>query len=236
MSKLAWFARFRPGITGVGAQREWAGKAVPLVAKVPALTGFVQSEAVGPHPSVSGASEEEVFFDGYGCAWFAGDEQLERAIQSAEWEALLESSSELFDRDWQRGMTAVVEELTLKEGERSPFKAVWVLRFRNDIDREWARDFWANDHARFVIEAPGVDRYLQNHVVAAVGSDDSSLAPVAAVGYDGFAECWFQDRAAFIEAVTSPQWEGLVADGANLFDMSFLWGAVVEEHVVKAAP
>jgi hypothetical protein len=177
------------------------------VAKVPGLLSYVRNQAIGPLPSVSGASEEQVFFDGYLCAWFADRELLEAAIGSADWPTLVGSSSQLFDTHWQRGMTALVEERKLKEGECSPFKAIWVLRFRKDIDRDWARDFWTNEHARFVLEAPGVDRYLQNHVVAAIDEENADTASVDSVGFDGFAECWFQDRSAFIQAVSSPQWE-----------------------------
>jgi EthD domain len=220
MLKAAWFTRLPEGVDKGDAQRRRAKEA----GAVPGLERYVESDALGPHPSVSGASEEKVFFDGYACAWFENRAALDNAMRSPEWEALVANELE-----WEHTeMAAVVEELELKPGPRSPFKAVWVLRFRRDRNRQWLRDFWSNEHAEFVLDAPGVDRYVQNHVVASLRDGGFD-----AIGFDGFAECWFKDRDAFLQAVTSPQWEGLVAEGAELFDMSFLWGAVLSERVVK---
>src|SRR5438445_3913839 len=138
MEKLTWLAHLLPSVSE-DVRREWRRTVGAALADVPGLNGFTESEAVGPHPTVSGASEEEVFFDSYSCAWFSDRETLERALTSSAWRDLLESSFALFDRDWQRNMSGVVEERRLKEGERSPCKAVWVLRFRKALDRAWVQ-------------------------------------------------------------------------------------------------
>lgn len=224
MLKAAWFTRFPEKAGDEEARRNREQRSVALAAALTGLERYVESDAIGPHPTVSGASEEKVFFDGYSCAWFENRAALDTAMRTPEWEGL--HANEL---EWEGAeMGAVVEELTLKPGPQSSFKAVWVLRFRKDRNRQWLRDFWSNEHAEFVLDAPGVDRYLQNHVVASLrdGGFDT-------IGFDGFAECWFKSQDAFLEAVSSPQWEGLVAEGAELFDMSFLWGAVLSERVVK---
>lgn len=232
MYKLVWFHRFRGDLDPGTAEERW-GEGDALAASVPGVQGYAKSRAVGPHPSVSGASEEKVFFDGYTCAWFADRDAYASASATSEWAALAGAAGGLFDTDWQSGMAAAVEERVLKDGPLSPFKAVWVLRFSEGIDRAWAREFWTKDHARFVVAAPGVDRYLQNHVIGVVGETDSDERSLAGIGFDGFAECWFEDRDAFLRAVTSEEWAGLVADGVNLFDMTALWGAVLDERIVK---
>lgn len=231
MYKTAWFHRFRAELDEGAADERWR-ETDSLVRSVPGIEGFAANRATGPHPSLSGASEERVFFDGYTCAWFADRDTYLAATGTTEWKALSTATDDLFEGTFQEGMSATVEERILKEGALSPFKAVWVLRFREGIDRAWARDFWTNEHARFVIAAPGVDRYLQNHVVATLGETQSDDDALAALGFDGFAECWFEDRDAFLRAVSSEQWAGLVEDGIHLFDMTALWGAVVEERRV----
>jgi hypothetical protein len=60
-----------------------------------------------------------------------------------------------------------------------------------------------------------------------------------ALGFDGFSECWFEDRAKFDAAMKSQEWRDLVDDGANLFDMDFLWlgmSGALEERIMRAPP
>jgi hypothetical protein len=230
MYKLAWFEHLQEGADRAAALRQLNETAGRLAAEIPGLESYVRSDATGPMPSESGASEQEVFFDSYTCCWFADRDGFERARTTDEWRALVDASAAACDVDWQRGMSASLDERTIKEGPRSPFKAVWVLRFRPDIDRDWAREFWTNDHAKFVLEAPGVDRYLQNHVNEEIDTHGIGVSPSGKTGYDGFAECWFPGRDAYDAAVLSPAWAGLVEEGALLFDMTFLWGAILDEH------
>ncbi len=73
-----------------------------------------------------------------------------------------------------------------------------------------------------------IDRYVQYHVVG-------SLEEVNAPGFDGFSELWFKDEAQFRRAMESDAGAAAMVDGPNLFDMSALRGAVLEERVVKEA-
>ena len=52
-------------------------------------------------------------------------------------------------------------------------------------------------------------------------------------GFDGFSECWFRDEAQFLAAVQSDTWAEAVADGENFLDYSGLWGAVLDERIVR---
>jgi hypothetical protein len=51
--------------------------------------------------------------------------------------------------------------------------------------------------------------------------------------FDGYSLGWWRDREAFDATMQSPGWRALLEDGANVFDMSQLWGAVLKERVVK---
>ena len=68
------------------------------------------------------------------------------------------------------------------------------------------------------------------HAIEAVGADGVTGAPPP---YDGFSEQWYPDEDTFLRTIESPEWQELVEDGYNVFDMDGMWGAVLDERVVK---
>ena len=91
-------------------------------------------------------------------------------------------------------------------------------------------------HAPIALAVPGIDRYVQNLVVAAIEGRDVTDGPTA---FDGFSECWFVDRPAYDRAMATPEWARLVEDGPNLLDMEALeqgMSVIVEERVIMPAP
>jgi uncharacterized protein (TIGR02118 family) len=148
----------------------------------------------------------------------------------------------VFDPESFWGMSAILDERTIVDGEAGPFKTVWVCRFKDEIRRDPARtreahEYWIETHGgRFGRDVPGIGRYVQNHCVAPLGVDgaDESID----LQFDGFSECWFADRAAFELAMGSPEWLEMNEDAENLFDVAYIldgMSAVVEEHVVKGS-
>jgi uncharacterized protein (TIGR02118 family) len=227
MYKVAWIARFPKGMAKEDARRHWAETHGPMCVKVPGIEQYVQNHVVGPLPMVSGVAEEETYFDGYSCGWWADKSAYEGSMETPEWQALVEDGDNVFDMEWLWGMSAQVEERPIIQGPSSPYKVVWIVRFKPGMDRDEAREYWTNVHGQIFLET-GIDRYVQNHVVA-------PLAEGIQLGFDGFSECWFKDEAQFLQAINTPAWADAVVDGENLFDMSQLWGAVLQERVVKAA-
>ncbi len=227
MYKVAWIARFPKGMAKEDARRHWAENHGPMCVKVPGIEQYVQNHVVGPLPMVSGVAEEETFFDGYSAGWWADKSAYEASMETPEWQALVDDGDNVFDMEWLWGMSAHVEERPIIEGPASPYKVVWIVRFKPGMDRDEARDYWTNVHGPIFLPT-GIDRYVQNHVVA-------PLADGIELGFDGFSECWFKDEAQFLHAVNTPAWADAVVDGDNLFDMTQLWGAVLKERVVKAA-
>ena len=145
----------------------------------------------------------------------------------------------LFDMDYFWGMSAILDERTIIDGDIGPFKTVWVCASRRRSARSRptreAHEYWIGTHGgQFGIEVPGISRYVQNHCVAPLGVEgaDDSLE----LQFDGFSECWFEDQAAFELAMSSPEWLAMNEDAENLFDLDYILGgmsAVVEENVVK---
>ena len=226
MFKVAWIARFVAGKDPAEVRGYWAEQHGPLCITMPALDSYVQNHVLGPLPSVSGVSEEETMFDGYSCAWWSDEEAYETSMASPEWDELARDGDNIFDMQWLWGMSAQVQEYPIIEGPSSPYKVVWIVRFKEGLERAQADEYWANTHGP-IFKGLDIDRYVQNHVV-------KPLAPDVELGFDGFSECWFRDEDAFLRSINSDAWAEAVEDVVNIFDGSMLWGARLQERVVKA--
>jgi uncharacterized protein (TIGR02118 family) len=224
MFKVVWFARFPQGMAKEEARTYWAEHHGPMCAGS-SIERYVQNHVTGAVPSVSGVPEEETYFDGYSCGWWSRREAYDATMASPEWQALVEDGANVFDMTWLDGMSAVLDEHTIMEGPSSPFKVVWMVRFRPDLNRAEADEYWLNTHGT-IFKSLDIDRYVQNHVLGSTIEGEK-------VGFDGFSECWFKDEDQFLRAVNSRTWAEAVEDGPNVFDMSQLWGAVLKERAVK---
>jgi len=49
------------------------------------------------------------------------------------------------------------------------YKVVWVARFHGGISNEDARRHWSEVHAPLGAKVAGIDRYVQSHVLSALG-------------------------------------------------------------------
>jgi uncharacterized protein (TIGR02118 family) len=187
---------------------------------------YVQSHVVGGLPVAADPAPERVPFVGYSSSWFADQAAYERAMASAEWDALVADSPNLFDGGFFVGMSAALEEHVMRDGPVAPYKVCWVTRFRADVDAADARHHWRTVHGPLALEAPGIDRYVQNHAVAAL--------PRGELRFAGFSECWFADAETCVAALTSPAWAALRDDGYTIFDYEMMWGAALRENTVIA--
>jgi uncharacterized protein (TIGR02118 family) len=195
------------------------------------VAGYVQSHVQGPLPAVSGVAEEETLFDGYSCAWWNDRADFQTAMSTPAWERILKDGPKVFDTEWLWNMSAHIEEIPMIEGPTSPYKVVWIVRFKEGMTREKGREYWRNIHGPIFKELD-IDRYVQNHVVGPIGEEGET--DDAEIGFDGFSECWFRDEAQFLGAVESDTWAAAVEDAQNVFDMAQMWGAALRENVVIA--
>jgi uncharacterized protein (TIGR02118 family) len=229
--KVAWIARFPKGMAKEDARRHWADVHGPMCIRTPGIERYVQNHVVGPLPAASGVTEEETFFDGYSCGWWADEDAFRASMDTEEWRALVADGDNVFDMTWLEGMSAHVREHTIVDGPTGPYKVVWIARFKPGMDPDEARAHWKDTHGPIAASA-GIGRYVQNHAIAPVGGGGEARDPLR---FDGFSECWFADEQAFLEALDTPEWAALVEDGDELFDMSAMWGAVLHERVVKGS-
>jgi len=69
---------------------------------------------------------------------------------------------------------------------------------------------WRTVHGPIAARAPGLRRYVQNHVVP-------EAYAVSRPTHDGFSELWFDDLEALRATTTSSVWRTLREDGQALF-------------------
>ena len=231
--KIAQVLQFAPGANRAQAQQRWLGPHAALGAAVPGVRRYVQNLPTASL-GLSGIDDSPTAFDGYACAWFDDPAALDAALGSAEWAALRADAGSFVAPDLGDSLLAAVEERLIIDGPRGPFKAVWFVQFSADIRSDpqrskQAHEYWTRTHGGgFGVRVPGIDRYVQNHVVA-------PLVDGAALGCDGFSECWFQDRAAFDLTMASPEWDEMNNDALAIFDRDWIvggWSALIDEHDV----
>jgi len=242
MYKVVWVARFREGIERDEARRHWTEVHGRLGARVPGIGRYVQSHvrsALGP----VGVSDARTEFDGYSCCWYRDREAFERSLRTPEWAAVGADSPNLFDDSRWEGWSASLDSRTIIDGGEAPFKTVWFVRFKPDAradpqrSRE-AHEYWIAKHGgHFGVRVPGIARYVQNHVISAIDGEGENGR--IAMDFDGFSECWFEDRAAFELTMSSPEWERMNEDADELFELDYIvprMSAVLDERVIVAGP
>ena len=115
------------------------------------------------------------------------------------------------------------------------FKVVWIARFPEGMANADARRHWAEVHGPLCASS-SIPRYVQSHVTGPL----PSLAGVSGdtTHFDGYSAGWWPDEEAFRETMGSPEWDALVVDGDNVFDMPWTdsMSAQVVEHTIVEGP
>jgi uncharacterized protein (TIGR02118 family) len=235
--KVVWFVRFRQDRERAELDRRWATEHAALCAAVPGVVRYVQNPVVTT-ATLEGAVDGPPPFDGFAAFWWEDRDAYLAAMDSPEWQAVMDDSAELFDVGWTLdGRGAEMEERVVREGlgakgdgvgtpPNGPIKLIGLLQYRKDMSRDDANAYWADTHRSIAVRIKQIGHYTQNHAIRpAAGSDHLS--------FDGFSESWYADEGVYKEAMGSAEWADLGADGDNLFDMSLFESAIVEERVIK---
>jgi uncharacterized protein (TIGR02118 family) len=83
-------------------------------------------------------------------------------------------------------------------------KLIGLLKRAEGWDRQRFRDYWVKDHAQVARNLPGLRRYQ----ITIFNSGEQGEEP----RYDGMAELWFDDRAAFEAAFASATYRASQTD------------------------
>lgn len=107
------------------------------------------------------------------------------------------------------------------------FKRMTIVARKPGLsDDEFLRR-WKVRHAEMVLSLPGVRGYTQN-VVTQGATEQARQRPI-----DGFAEIWFDDKAAMAAALNTDLWAAIVADAREF--LGEISGYAVEENVRRNA-
>src|ERR1700751_6257787 len=103
------------------------------------------------------------------------------------------------------------------------YKVVWIPRYRNGMTKQDASGYWAGHHWPLMKKVSPVSGYVQSHV-------QGPLPAVSGVAeeetlFDGYSCAWWNNRADFQQAMTTPAWQRVVADGPNRFVKAWRWNS-----------
>jgi uncharacterized protein (TIGR02118 family) len=104
------------------------------------------------------------------------------------------------------------------------YKCVFAISYRADRPRKAMYEYWERVHAPLVLAVPGLVKYVVSDVTEDLGGTP----------FDGLAELYFADRAAYDPALASDYWADTVAaDGENFLDTSKTFGAILKESQLR---
>jgi uncharacterized protein (TIGR02118 family) len=111
------------------------------------------------------------------------------------------------------------------------FKVVWFARFPPGMAGDDAHRYWREVHGPLALPVPQIESYVQSHAVEPLGPADVGEGTLR---FDGYSNCWFADEASYREAMRTPQWATVAADGPNVFDLASFRGmcAVLDERTI----
>jgi uncharacterized protein (TIGR02118 family) len=100
-------------------------------------------------------------------------------------------------------------------------KVVFLVHKKPELSAEDFRRHWRETQGALGATIPGIRKYVQNHTKI----DPAGVAPP----FDGFAEMWFDDKAAFEKAMGTAEAGAAIADLPNFLDTARMQSVVVEE-------
>jgi uncharacterized protein (TIGR02118 family) len=226
MLKVVWIARFRTDVPKETARRHWRETHGVIGGSVPGLDRYVQSHVVGAVPPETDAPA----FDGYSSGWYADDDAYVRSMASDAWAAIGADSDNLFDTRFFWGMSAFVDEHVLSE-PHGAVKVGAVVRFAQGLGVQRGAERWLAEAAPMLGDVPGLAGCVLNVARDAIGVH--GRAKDLALGFDGVAEYWFEDRTSLVRTLASPEWRAAQRAASVSLDTAATWSAVMEERLVK---
>jgi uncharacterized protein (TIGR02118 family) len=90
-------------------------------------------------------------------------------------------------------------------------KSISLLVRKESLTHAQFMKHWGEIHAPLAHAVPGLQRYVQSHILEERTRPDIPAMPGEV---DGIAELWFDDREAMTRAMATPEAKALHADGA----------------------
>jgi uncharacterized protein (TIGR02118 family) len=99
-----------------------------------------------------------------------------------------------------------------------------LFRKRADLAMDEFHRYWQETHGPIAATMPGLQRYIQDRVLADPPPQDRP--------YDAVAELWFESAESFHAAIASPEGQATMADATNFADMDSVRLVFAEEVII----
>ncbi len=204
MIKLITVFKRRNGLDLEAFERYWVDRHAPLVARLPGLRRYVQSQTIA-----GGYRRGEPAIDGCEELWFDDRQALGLLQETPELAAVREDDKSLMQPATRREI--VTEDVLIKDGPMpaSGVKNIeLVLRLPNMAPEAFHR-YWIEHHGPLGASIPQVLRYVQSHTLL----EEYGEGRVPSL--DGLALTWFEHTEAMRAAALTPQYAETRADEGN---------------------
>jgi uncharacterized protein (TIGR02118 family) len=204
MIKLVVVFCRKPGMSLEDFESHWAHAHAQLVAKLPGLQRYVQSQTLA-----SGYRNRTPAFDGLAELWFDDTDALRVVARSPELAAVLADEAYFIDASTRREI--VTDDVVIKDGAipADGVKNIELVHRRPDLTPEAFHRHWEKVHGPIARNIPQILRYVQSHTRMSAYRDGREPS------LDGVALTWFTGTAAMRESATMPDYEITRADEHN---------------------
>lgn len=212
------FVTRKPGLSEEQFSRYWKETHAPLVQRIPQVRRYLQSHRIAFPTSNS-------TYDGDSEVWLDDLAALASLRKSPEYlNGALKDDANFMDLT--RSELLTTEDHVIVEGPHKTgmVKGIWRFRRKPAMPLADFRRYWLEIHGSLGSKIPGLRRYVQSHTVDAAYQ-------YAQPRWDGVAQLWFDDAAAFTAALETPQWrDGLAPDGPKFIEMESMVHFIAEEY------
>lgn len=236
MYKVIWLTKFRPDVPRDDVIAWWRGPHAEMAAATPGMLRYTQSLWVTElDPVTQLATGRPGIFDGHAEHWFADRDTYGRAMASPQWQRCRDDGPTGFAFDTLLGAELEETVISWRPDDGMGYKLIALARFNPDRSRDEVLEWWRGHHGELAAATPGMNGYVQSHWVSALDGD-TQLATGTRGRWDGHAEHWFPDRAAYEAAMSSPEWHATIVDGPTGFVDEALTRAELVETVIAWDP
>lgn len=217
----------KAGMPDADFHRYWRGIHGPLALRMKNMKRYVQSHRrTEPLPGF-----DQVPYDGVAEIWFDTLAEIIKLPQNPDYVSGAQADEPNFIDVTKLAFLATTEHVVIEgppmQRDTAWVKAIFLLRRRADLSVAQFQDYWINGHAPQIPRDAGVLRYVQCHQLPETYSDSTPA-------YDGVAELWFSDLAAFTAYWTSPRIQKIFGDDAPRFlDGANCTGFLADEYRVR---
>jgi uncharacterized protein (TIGR02118 family) len=204
MIKSVVIFRRRAGLSVDDFGHYWQHTHGPLVARLPGLRRYVQSQTLA-----SAYAKRTPACDGVAELWFDDTAALRALTGTPEYAAVLADEPNFIDGASR--IEILTDDIVIKDGPRPPggVKNIELVKKRPDLTPDAFHRHWEVVHGPLGGSIPQVLRYVQSHTRRG-GYRDGRQPPL-----DGVALTWFTDTQAMRASATTPEYERTRDDEHN---------------------